>query len=181
MFSIVVSFTVNVFLCCIKLCIFPSSSLLFMFKSFVVLYLFTVWSLCVYEFFFPPWLLLLCFCKRGGERENNNVINNTFPLKTTLQFSNQSIMCSYPFFTFISFQIGRWIDWPIKKQQLKMNLADSTMSSSASEELSCGGAVAGSIFGTIACIIVLTIGAWFLYKKYWKNKSGKRKWCVNTF
>lgn len=39
----------------------------------------------------------------------------------------------------------------------------------------CGGAVAGSIFGTIICIVLLAIGAWFLYKKYWKNKSGKQK------
>lgn len=36
----------------------------------------------------------------------------------------------------------------------------------------CGGAVAGSIVGTIICIGLIALGAWWLYKKYWKNKSG---------
>ncbi|XP_055312753.1 uncharacterized protein LOC129574587 [Sitodiplosis mosellana] len=48
-----------------------------------------------------------------------------------------------------------------------MDKAGSTMDEAAS----CGGAVAGSIFGTIACIILLAVGAWLLYKKYWKSKS----------
>lgn len=50
---------------------------------------------------------------------------------------------------------------------------DNTASTMSADAASCGGAVAGSIFGTIACIILLTVGAWFFYKKYWKNKSGK--------
>lgn len=36
----------------------------------------------------------------------------------------------------------------------------------------CGGAVAGSIFGTLICIGLLAFGAWWLYKRFWKNKSG---------
>ncbi|XP_031624597.1 inner centromere protein A-like [Contarinia nasturtii] len=50
-----------------------------------------------------------------------------------------------------------------------MDKPDSTMS--AADGTSCGGAVAGSIFGTIACIILLAVGAWLFYKKYWKHKS----------
>lgn len=56
-----------------------------------------------------------------------------------------------------------------------MDKAGSTMDEAAS----CGGAVAGSIFGTIACIVLLAVGAWFIYKKYWKTKSGKPK--LNQF
>lgn len=41
------------------------------------------------------------------------------------------------------------------------------------ESQSCGGAVAGSIFGTIAFVALVAIGAWFFYKKYWKTKSGE--------
>lgn len=82
-------------------------------------------------------------------------------------------MSPYPSLSFlISFSNSRWI---LNRQKLIMNIADSTMSSASSEEVSCGGAVAGSIFGTIACIIVLAIGAWFLYKKYWKHKSGNER------
>lgn len=50
-----------------------------------------------------------------------------------------------------------------------MDKAGSTMSA---ETATCGGAVAGTIFGTIACMIILAAGIWLLYKKYWKNNSG---------
>lgn len=35
-----------------------------------------------------------------------------------------------------------------------------------------GGAIIGSIFGTIICIALLATGAWWFYKKYWKNRLG---------
>lgn len=38
---------------------------------------------------------------------------------------------------------------------------------------SCGGAATGAILGTAFCIAVLAFGAWWLHKKYWKNKSSK--------
>lgn len=40
-------------------------------------------------------------------------------------------------------------------------------------ESTCSGAIAGSIFGCLICIILLAIGAWFFYRKYWKSKSGE--------
>lgn len=43
------------------------------------------------------------------------------------------------------------------------------------ETVTCygGGAIAASIFGTIICIALLAIGAWFFYQKYWKLRGGK--------
>lgn len=43
------------------------------------------------------------------------------------------------------------------------------------ESTSCygGGAIVATIFGTIVCIVLLAVGAWFAYKKYWKIRAGK--------
>lgn len=123
--------------------------------------------------FFPPFNSF----RSTFEEKHENSTQRTPIFIYSVMFSSSS------FFLFHSKQQAnqrfgkRYIElivWSNLKK--KMNIADSTMSASGEASGSCGGAVAGSIFGTIACIIVLAIGAWLLYKKYWKNKTGKKNY-----
>lgn len=50
--------------------------------------------------------------------------------------------------------------------------SDELSPSSSSSSATCGGSIAVSIFGTIICILLLLIGAWWLYRRYMKNKTG---------
>lgn len=42
----------------------------------------------------------------------------------------------------------------------------------ATGESSCGGAVISTIFGTIIVIVLVAVGLWVFYTKYWKRKLG---------
>lgn len=85
------------------------------------------------------------------------------------------ILCTFFSSHRVHFTSFGWAHWQKQVNRCKSWLSpkmDNSASTLAEQATSCGGAVAGSIFGTIACIIVLTLAAWLIYTKYWKNKSG---------
>lgn len=66
-------------------------------------------------------------------------------------------------------------NWQIKKRTSIRFTGEPTQKPTkmSDESATCGGAVAGSIIGTIICIALLAFGAWWLYRRYWRSKSGE--------